>query len=182
MPFTELPIEKAFTLIEPGPVLLVTTSEHGRNNIMTVTWHMVTDFTPTIALTTGPWNYSYKALLNTEECVLNIPAVDLSIKTVLIGDCSGAETDKFERFGLTALPASEIHAPIIGECLAAIECRVTDYWKEKDIFILKGIRAYINTDSRECRTFHAVGDGSFVADGEKICLRSLMADKLPPGV
>jgi hypothetical protein len=63
MPMPKLPIGKAFMLIEPGPVILVTTNNKGRN-----TWHMVLDFTPQIALKTGPWNYSYEALTHTREC------------------------------------------------------------------------------------------------------------------
>lgn len=182
MPMTELPLEKAFLLIEPGPVLLVTTHDRGRNNIMTITWHMVTDFTPRIALTTGPWNYSYQALRQTGECVLAVPAVDLAEKAVSIGDCSGAEVDKFRKFGLTPLPAAEVKAPLIAECLACIECRVTDYLEPPGIFLLQGVRAWIDGERKERRTFHAVGDGTFVVDGNTISLRSLMEDKLPSGV
>lgn len=54
MAMTELPLEKAFMLIEPGPVTLVTTNYKGRNNMMTISWHMVMDFTPQIALRTRP--------------------------------------------------------------------------------------------------------------------------------
>ena len=108
MAFSELPIEKAFMLIEPGPVILVTTNDNSRSNIMTITWHMVIDFTPQIALTTGPWNYSFHAFMNTKECVLAIPTVDLAEKAVSIGDCSGENTDKFEKFGLTPLPAVSV--------------------------------------------------------------------------
>ena len=57
MAFTELSLHKAFMLFEPGPVILVTTNDGKKNNLMTISWHMVTDFTPTLALTTGPWNY-----------------------------------------------------------------------------------------------------------------------------
>jgi flavin reductase (DIM6/NTAB) family NADH-FMN oxidoreductase RutF len=182
MPMTELPIEKAFMLIEPGPVLLVTTNDHGRNNIMTITWHMVTDFTPQIALTTGPWNYSFRALKDTRECVLAVPAADLAAQAVAIGDCSGAAVDKFQKFALTALPAAEVRAPLIAECLACLECRVTDYLEPPGIFLLQGIRAWIDPEREERRTFHANGDGTFVVDGKTLDLRSLMADKLPPGV
>lgn len=98
-------------LIEPGPVLLVTTQSHGKKNIMTITWHMVLDFTPRIALATGTWNYSYRALRETKECVLSIPAVDLAEKAVPIGDCSGANVDKFRKFGLTPLPAATGESP-----------------------------------------------------------------------
>ncbi|MCI1956185.1 MAG: flavin reductase family protein [Oscillospiraceae bacterium] len=182
MPMTELPLEKAFMLIEPGPVLLVTTRDGGRNNIMTITWHMVMDFTPRIALTTGPWNYSYRALRHTGECVLAVPAADLAEKTVSIGDCSGADVDKFQKFGLTPLPAAEVKAPLIAECLACLECRVETYLESPGIFVLEGVRAWIDREKKERRTFHANGDGTFAVDGETLNLRDRMKDKLPAGV
>lgn len=169
-------------LIEPGPVVFVTTCENGRKNIMTLSWHMVMDFTPRIALTTGAWNYSYHALIHTKECVLAVPTVDLAEKTVAIGDCSGKNTDKFKKFGLTPLPAASVKAPLVSECLACIECRVADYLEPQGIFILDGLNAWIDAERKERRTFHANGDGTFVADGSGINLRALMEDKIPPGV
>ena len=182
MPMKELPIAKAFMLIEPGPVILVTTNNKGRNNIMTISWHMVLDFTPRIALTTGPWNYSFQALRDTKECVIAIPTIDLAETVVGIGDCSGAETDKFRKFNLTALAAAEVKAPLIAECLACLECRVIDYLEPYGIFVLDGVRAWIDRKRKERRTFHANGDGTFVVDGDIINLRSIMEDKVPPGV
>ena len=70
-------LSKAFTLMESGPVVLVTTNDGEKNNIMTISWTMVVDFTPLFAITTGPWNYSYAALRKTRECVISIPTVDL---------------------------------------------------------------------------------------------------------
>lgn len=182
MAMANLPIEKAFMLLEPGPVILVTTNHNGKNNIMTISWHMVTDFTPKIALTTGPWNHSFQALMQTKECVLAIPTVDLKETVVNIGDCSGADVDKFEKFNLTPIEAESVQAPLIAECLACIECRVTDYIEAQDIFILQGLKAWMDSERTERRTFHANGDGTFVVDGETVNLRSLMEDKLPPGV
>jgi len=77
MAMREMAIRKAFTLIEPGPVVLVVTSDGRKDNIMTLSWTMVTDFTPRFAMTTGPWNYSYAALRKSRECVIAIPTVDL---------------------------------------------------------------------------------------------------------
>ena len=182
MPMTALPIEKAFMLIEPGPVILVTTHENGRNNIMTISWHMVMNFTPRIALTTGAWNYSFHALIHTKECVLAIPTIDLAEKVIRIGDCSGKNIDKFKKFQLTPLPATNVKAPLISECLACIECRVADYLEAQGIFILDGLCAWIDNERKERRTFHANGDGTFVIDGSNINLRTLMKDKIPPGV
>lgn len=46
----ELGLIMVFTLIEPGPVVLVTTRDGNKNNIMTISWTMVGDFTPTLAI------------------------------------------------------------------------------------------------------------------------------------
>ncbi|MDQ0205082.1 flavin reductase family protein [Pectinatus haikarae] len=182
MAMKSYPLEKAFTFIEPGPVLLVTTYNESRYNIMAITWHMVLDFTPKIAVATGPWNYSFNALLKNRECVLAVPTIELAEKTVHIGDCSGKTIDKFQQFGLTALPAEKIKAPLIGECLACIECKVTDYLESQNFFVLQGINAWYDEEHKEIRKFHANGDGTFVTDGPTLDLRNLMEDKLPAGV
>ncbi len=141
----ELPLSKAFMLLEPGPVVLVTTTNRGRNNIMTISWHMVLDFTPQFALVTGEWNYSYFALIENRECVIAVPTVDISQKVVEIGACSGLDTDKFKKFDFTPLKSKSVKAPLIKECLANIECRVTDYIEKYNIFILDAVNAWINT-------------------------------------
>ena len=182
MSFTELPLEKAFMLFEPGPVILVATNDGGKKNLMTITWHMVTDFTPALAITTGPWNHSFRALMKTKECVLAVPTVDMAETAVRIGDCSGANVDKFARFHLTPVPAKMVRAPLIQECLANIECKVVDIVRRHDIVVLEAVAAHVATGRKETRTLHAVGDGTFVADGRRLDRRKAMASKLPPGV
>ena len=178
----KLPLCKAFQLIEPGPVVLVTTVSGRKKNIMTISWHMVMDFTPRIAFVTGPWNYSFNALMQKKECVIAIPTVDLAAKVVKIGACSGSDTDKFKKFGLTPIKAKLVKTPLIAECLANIECRVIDYIDKHNIFVLDAVHAWIDTERKERRTFHANGDGTFVVDGRTINHRELMLSKIPPGV
>ena len=178
----DLALKKAFMLLEPGPVLLVTTNDGKKSNIMTISWHMVMDFTPKFAIMTGEWNYSFRALMKNRECVLAIPAVDLSKKGVDIGGCSGSDTDKFRKFRLTPLKAKLVEAPLIKECIANIECRVIDHIEKHNIIILDAVHAWIDAERKERRTIHANGDGTFVVDGETINYREQMLLKLPPGV
>ncbi len=178
----QLPLQKAFTLIEPGPVLLISTADKGKNNLMTLSWSMVIDFTPRFAFTTGPWNFSYNALLKTKQCVIAVPTAQLGAAIVKIGDCSGADTDKFKKFKLTPLPAAQVKAPLVKECYANIECRVIDHIKKHDIFILEAVAAWINPAIKDTRLLHAVGDGTFTIDGPKRNYRKFMKDKLPDGV
>ena len=178
----ELELSKAFTLIEPGPVVLVTTHDGKHDNIMTISWTMVMDFTPVFAITTGEWNHSFAALQKNRECVIAIPTVDLLDKVVGIGTCSGADTDKFPRFALTPVQARLVRPPLIKECLANIECKVIDIVEKHNIVVLEGLAAYIDTARQETRTVHAVGDGTFIVDGRKIDRKKMMASKLPPGI
>lgn len=168
--------------MEPGPVVLVTTYDGKKNNVMTISWTMVLDFKPTFAITTGEWNYSFAALRKTKECVISIPTVDMLDIVVGIGACSGADTDKFEKFKLTPVKGSEVEAPLIKECLANIECKVIDIIKKHNIVVLDAVAAYIDTSRKEKRTIHAVGDGTFIVDGRKLDRKKLMASKIPNGL
>lgn len=177
-----LRISKAFTLMEPGPVVLVTTNDGDKDNIMTISWTMVVDFTPAFAITTGPWNYSYAALRRSRECVIAIPTVDLIDQVVGVGTCSGADTDKFERFGLTPMKGKHVRAPLIRECLANIECRVVEIVRTHNIVVLEGVDAYFDESRKEKRTIHAVGDGTFIVDGRRLDRKKMMRSKIPAGV
>ena len=174
-----MPLRKAFTLIEPGPVIFVTTHDGKKNNIMTISWTMVVDFTPLFAITTGPWNYSYAALTKSKECVIAVATVDLIDKVVGVGTCSGADTDKFKKFGLTPLKAKHVKAPLIKECLANIECKVIDVVINHNIVVLEAVSAYFDNLRKEKRNIHAIGDGTFVVDGRKLDRKEMMRKWIP---
>ena len=176
------PLNKAFTLIESGPVVLVTTADNSKFNVMALSWTMVLDFTPRFAFMTGSWNFSYKSLIKNRECVIGVPTAELLKKTVQIGSCSGAKIDKFKKFKLNPLEAGSVKAPLIKECYANIECKIIDYIQKYNIFILDAIEAWIDEKNKAPRFFHAVGDGRFIVDGEKINHRRIMTDKIPSGV
>ena len=106
------PLSKVYGLLEPGPVVLVTTASGGRPNIMTMSWHTMMEFEPPlVGCVISNRNYSFGLLEASKECVINIPTVDLADKVVGCGNASGADLDKFERFKLTPKPASLVGAP-----------------------------------------------------------------------
>jgi len=177
----QLKLSKAFTLIESGPVVLVTTHDE-KNNIMTISWTMVLDFTPVFAITTGEWNHSFSALRKNRECVIAIPTVDMLDQVVGIGTCSGVDTDKFTKFKLTPVQGKFVKAPLIKECLANIECKVIDIVRKHNIVVLNAVAAYVDLARKEKRTVHAVGDGTFIVDGRKMDRSKMMASKLPDGL
>ncbi len=142
-----LSLPKVYQLIEPGPVVLLTTARKGIANVMTMSWHMMLEFEPPlISCVVSSANHSFAALRATKQCVIAIPGVAMAPQVVKIGNCSGRDTDKFTRFGLTPVPAAQVEAPLIAQCLANLECRVTDtkLVNKYNMFILEVVKAWVD--------------------------------------
>jgi len=172
-----LSLSKVYQLLEPGPVVLLTTARKGHYNIMTVSWHMMVEFEPPlIACVVSNRNHSFAALRATKECVIAIPAVELAPKVVEVGNCSGRNVDKFERSGLTPAPAELVAPPLVAECFANLECKVanTAFVNRYGIFILEVLKAWTDPAQMNQKTIHHHGCGKFVVDGEMIKLKSKM--------
>jgi flavin reductase (DIM6/NTAB) family NADH-FMN oxidoreductase RutF len=173
-----LPLAKVYQLLEPGPVVLLTTARKGRANVMVMSWHMMVEFEPPlIACVVSKANYSFAALRATKECVIAIPARELASKVVGIGNCSGRNVDKFKRFGLTPMPAQRVTPPLVAECFANLECRVVDTHlvNKYCLFVLEVLKAWSDPAQKNPKTLHHHGYGNFVVDGERIRLKSRKA-------
>ena len=171
------PLSRVYGLLEPGPVVLVTTARDGRPNIMAMSWQTMLEFEPPlVACVVSNRNHSFKTLKATKECVINIPTVEIAGQVVGCGNTSGKTVDKFEKFGLTAKPGRHVGAPLIEECFANLECRVVDTGmvNKYGLFVLEVVKAWIDPAVKDPRTIHHLGHGKFSVDGEKIKLRSRM--------
>ena len=172
-----LPLSKVYGLLEPGPVVLVTTARGEHQDIMAMSWHTMMEFEPPlVGCVISNRNHSFGLLKATRECVINIPTVELAEQVVGCGNTSGATVDKFTRFGLTARPASRVGAPLIAECFANLECRVVDtrMVPKYCFFVLEVVKAWVDTSVKAPRTIHHLGMGQFMVAGEKIKLKSKM--------
>jgi flavin reductase (DIM6/NTAB) family NADH-FMN oxidoreductase RutF len=174
---SNLPLSQVYRLLEPGPVVMVTTARQGRANIMTMSWLTMMDFEPPlVGCVMSDRNYSFAALKSTRECVLNIPTVELAKQAVGCGNSSGRRTDKFQKFRLTPAPAARVAPPLIAECYANLECRVIDarLAAKYNFFILEVVKAWIDRSKKNPRTIHHRGRGVFTVDGRTIKLPSRM--------
>jgi flavin reductase (DIM6/NTAB) family NADH-FMN oxidoreductase RutF len=170
-----LPLGRAYQLIEPGPVVLVTTSDGGTPNVMTMSWHMMVEFTPPqVACIVSNGNHSFKALRRTKECVIAIPPAAFARTVVAIGNCSGAAVDKFATLGIATKPARHVGAPLLPDCFANLECRVIDTRMVSAycMFVLEVVQAWIDPERRDAKTIHHQGWGRFAVDGRMISLPS----------
>jgi flavin reductase (DIM6/NTAB) family NADH-FMN oxidoreductase RutF len=172
-----LALSKAYQLLEPGPVVLLTTARKGRANVMTMSWHMMVEFEPPlVACVVSSANYSFAALRATGECVIGVPARKLAAKVVKVGNSSGRDLDKFAAFGLTPLPAESVAPPLIAECFTNLECKVSDrrLVNRYNLFILEVLKAWVDPAQKSPKTIHHHGYGRFVVDGPTIKLKSKM--------
>lgn len=172
-----LPLSDVYGLLEPGPVLLLSTAQRGRANVMTLSWHTMMEFEPPlVGCIVSDRDFSFGALRRTRQCVLNIPSVELAKEVVGCGNTSGRDIDKFARFGLTPLAASQVDAPLIAQCHANLECRVVDTRgvNRYGLFVLEVVAAWIDPVRDNPRTLHHRGRGRFMVAGETIRLPSKM--------
>ncbi|MYM71818.1 flavin reductase family protein [Duganella sp. FT134W] len=158
-------------LLEPGPVVLVSSAWQDKTNIMTMGWHMMIGFQPALfGCYIDESNHSYDMVVNSRECVINLPTAELLEQVIGIGNCSGAEQDKFSLFGLTATPAEEVAAPLIAECYASFECRLADAHPNPNhpLFVWEVVRAHVANTPRLPKTLHYRGDGEYMVSGREI--------------
>jgi flavin reductase (DIM6/NTAB) family NADH-FMN oxidoreductase RutF len=170
----DFPVWEVRRFLEPGPIVLVSSAWKGKTNIMTMGWHMIMEFEPSrIGCFITSANHSYEMIRRSKECVINIPTFDLADKVVGIGNSSGADIDKFEEFDLTAAPAEKVKAPLIVDCYANFECKVTDtgLLRRYSMFVLEVVKAHVPSSPKYPETMHYRGDGVFMVSGRNVSLR-----------
>lgn len=164
----DFPVSNVRRYLEPGPIVLVSTALGEQRNIMTMGWHMIMEFEPSlVGCYIWDANFSHHMARKSGACVINVPTVDLAAKVVGIGNCSGRDTDKFAKFKLTAEPAAKVVAPLISECYANFECRLHDasLLGKYSLFVWEVVKAHVAKTPRYPRTLHYRGEGEFMISG-----------------
>lgn len=167
----DFPVSDVRRFLEPGPIVLVSSAWKGEENIMTMGWHMIMGFEPSlIGCYIWDENHSHDMIKKSKECVINIPTVEMATTVVEIGNCSGREVDKFSKFSLTPLVGDTVKAPLIKECYANFECKLVDssLIGKYNLFILEVQKAHVAISPRFPKTIHYRGDGLFMISGPTV--------------
>jgi flavin reductase (DIM6/NTAB) family NADH-FMN oxidoreductase RutF len=181
IPKADFPVSGIRRYLEPGPIVLVSSAHAGKRNIMTMGWHTVMEFTPSLVgcIIAGS-NYSFDLIRDSGECVINLPTTALTDIVVGVGNTTGSAVDKFGHFGLTAAPASRVKAPLIAECHANFECRLHDdaLVDRYNFFVFEVVKAHVAKAPRHPETIHYTGDGVFMVSGKIISRRRLFRPEM----
>ena len=171
----DFPTSKIRKFLEPGPIVLVSSMWKGESNIMTMGWHTMMEFTPSLfgCIISGS-NHSFELIRKSKECVINIPTVNLAREVVGIGNCSGSDVDKFKKFSLTVAKGSKVKAPLIKECFANFECRIKDsrMVSKYNFFIFEFLKAHVAVSPKYPTTLHYRGEGVFMVSGKHSSFRN----------
>lgn len=172
-----LSLAKVYKLLEPGPVVMVSSCYREHCNIMTMSWQTMLDFEPPLlACVISNRNDSFELIRKSKQCVINIPDVSLLKKVIAVGNSHGSKINKFKKFDLSAVPATTVEAPLIEECFANLECKIVDsrLVDKYNLFILQVSKAWIASSKKSYKTVHHAGNGIFVVDGKTIKTNSKM--------
>ena len=167
------PVQQVRRFLEPGPVVLVSSAWNGQRNIMTMGWHTVMEFSPSlVGCIISSANHGFEMVRRSRQCVINLPTKALTDQVVGIGTCSGAQVNKFEHFGLTADTAEFVEAPLIRECHANFECQLVDdsLVEKYNFFIWEVVSAHVAVSPKHPQTLHYKGEGVFMLAGKIIHL------------
>lgn len=117
---------KPGNMLYPLPAVMVSLADRdGKPNILTVAWTgTVCTNPPMLSISVRPERYSYQALADTGEFVVNLTTEELVFATDFCGVRSGRDVDKFSHLKLTQERGDEVGAPMIGESPVNIECKV----------------------------------------------------------
>lgn len=175
----DFPVDKVRRFLEPGPIVLVSSAWNGERDIMTMGWHMMLGWD---LVGTYIWdaNRSHHLVRRSRECVINLPTLDLLDTVVGIGNCSGRDGDKFERFGLSAVAGEKVSAPLVGECYANFECVLHEMRNTAlyNLFVWQVVKAHVAASPKLPKTVHYRGNGEFMVSGEEISRRRLFRPEM----
>ena len=163
--------------MEPGPVVLLTTASGDQRNVMSMSWHSMLEFEPPlIGCVVSDRNHSCGLLTASNECVINIPSVDIAGKVVRCGNSTGRRTDKFKNFGLTPRPGNSCRSPADRRVLRKPRVPRCRHQHGGEVWILcpSSRQGLEDPAVKHPRTIHHLGRGSFMVAGETIKLPSRM--------
>lgn len=179
-------LKLAYRLVNHGPVTLVSAAAGGKDNVMAVAWCMALDFSPPkLAVVLAADSFTRSLVDASGELVVQVPPRKMLPAIDGVGNCTGRDTDKWERFDLERAPAAKVKAPLVEGCLAWLECRVIPEQAiadKYDLFVVEVVAAWADDavfdkgrwreDAPEpMRSVHHMAGGAYVVDGKHVRVR-----------
>lgn len=178
----EVPLRRAYKLINHGPTTLIASSAGGRRNVMAAAWVMAIDYDPArIAAVIAHHSFTRKLVEASGEFTVNVPTLAMIDAVYAAGQVSGDRVDKFAAHAFETASASKVAAPLIEGCAAWLECRVIPepaIQERYDLFVADVVAAWADDasfvdgvwrfPSDDKRTLHHLSAGVFMTSGDRV--------------
>jgi len=134
-----------------------------KDNIMTAAWHCPLSFEPQLyGISIGKTRFSRKLIEDSKVFAVNFIPYDMKKQALYCGQASGADTDKFDKSGLTKEECEAIDCCKVGEAVAQLECEVIDSFEVGDYIFFVG-KILKNTAKEAKKRLLYRGDGEFTS-------------------
>ena len=157
-----LEVTEALRLLDGGPVVLVTTRWREQTDVMPAIWTTpLSRRPPLVGVVVHPSRHTYDMIRFAEQFALNFPARDLMNHAHYFGAVSGRDVDKLDLSKLDTFGAAKIDAPLIGGCIAYIECGLEDALRVGDHTLFVGRVLVVQAESDSFDETWLVGDPEY---------------------
>lgn len=172
-------IWKPGTLLNPVPVVMVTSKDGEKENVFTVAWTGTICSDPAMTyISVRKERYSYDIIKNSGKFCINLVNEELAYATDYCGVRSGKDEDKFKTMNLERENATNFDCPILKKSPIVLECEVTEIKElgSHDMFIAKILSVDIDDeymdengrfDMQKCNLI-AYSHGEYYKLGEKL--------------
>jgi flavin reductase (DIM6/NTAB) family NADH-FMN oxidoreductase RutF len=171
---------EALRLLDGGPLVLVTTRWREQTDVMPAAWTAPVSHTPPlVGVAVHPSRHTHDMIRFSEQFALNFPGRDLMNHAHYFGVVSGRDVDKLALSKLPTFAAEKVDAPLIGGCLAWMECGVEDALRIGDHTLFVGRPLVVRAESeafdetwlvgdRDYRPLHYLGIDRYAVLGERL--------------
>lgn len=172
-------IWKPGTLLNPVPVVLVTSKYEDKENIFTAAWTGTICSDPAMTyVSIRKERYSYDLIKKSGKFCINLVNEDLVYATDYCGVRSGRNEDKFKSMNLKKESAQNFDCPIISNSPVVLECEVVEIKElgSHDMFIAKILSVDVDEkymdkngrfDMQKCKLV-SYSHGEYYRLGEKL--------------
>jgi flavin reductase (DIM6/NTAB) family NADH-FMN oxidoreductase RutF len=172
MDYKEIPVSKAYELLNAGGVVLVCTkSKDGRYDLAPIAWNCPLDYDPVskLILVCDPGHRSYRDLEDSGEFAVALPTFEQRNLVESTGSVSGRDVDKYSSFSIQFFQAQLIDVRIPSDVAGWLECRLLRIIVEGSSAVVFGEVQHAAARSNAWKErLHFVRDGTWFKPGPEI--------------
>ena len=143
-------MEVFYLLLHPRPAYVIGSGKRGMKvNFMAASWVTpISEEPPEVAVAIGSESYTRTLIDKYGSYTVNVFPVERLRELYFLGSSSGRDVDKVKEIGIEVKYCEETEAPVVGDSLAYLECRVVDTHETEDVVLYIGRVLSMWYDSR----------------------------------